>query len=93
MFERKIKRNLKEDEEIVQIVKKYPLVFFGPVLLSAIFIIAPFFFLYPLFHWGSWGVLVFFILLGIGILLALRVFIIYSFYVFVITSHRIIVID
>lgn len=90
MFEDKIKNNLKEDEELVIIVRKYPLVFFGPILITAIFIIAPFFFLYPLFHAGWWGVALFFIILIFGIIYGLRQFIIYSFNVFVITNKRII---
>jgi len=93
MFEERIKKNLKDDEEIIWLVRKYPLVFAIPILFSAVFIIAPFFFLYPLFHWSDWGVLIFFILLAIGLISALRVFIVYSFNVFIITSQRIIDID
>ena len=93
MFEDRIRKNLKDDEEIIKVVRKYALVFFGPVFLSAIFIIAPFFFLYPLFHWGSWGVLIFFLILIIGILLGLRAFVIYSLNTFIITNQRIIDID
>lgn len=93
MFEDKIRKNLKEDEQVIQIIRKYPLIFVGPIIISTVFIIAPFFFLYPLFHWGGWGVLAFFVLLGVGILLGLRVFIIYSFNVFIITNQRIIDID
>ena len=93
MFEDKIKNNLKEDEELVIIVRKYPLVFLGPMIISAIFIIAPFFFLYPLFHAGWWGLALFFILLVFGIIYGIRQFILYSFNVFVITNKRIIDID
>ena len=75
------------------IIRKFPLVFILPIIFSAVFIIAPFFFLYPLFHWSSWGVGIFFVLLIICLLLALRTFIIYSFNVFVITNQRIIDID
>src|SRR3989339_377242 len=93
MFEDRIRRNLKESEELVIIIRKFPLVFILPIIFSAVFIIAPFFFLYPLFHWSSWGVGIFFVLLIIGLFLALRTFIIYSFNVFVITNQRIIDID
>lgn len=93
MFEDKIKKNLKENEELVVIVRKYPLVFLGPIMITAIFIIAPFFFLYPLFHAGWWGIALFFLFLVFGIIYGIRQFIIYSFNVFVITNKRIIDID
>lgn len=93
MFEARLKKVLKPDEEVISIIKKYFIVFIVPLLISAVFIIASFFFLYPLFHMGWWGVLIFFILLLIGILSALRVLIIYSYNVFIITDHRIIDID
>jgi uncharacterized membrane protein YdbT with pleckstrin-like domain len=93
MFEENIRKHLKDDEELIVIVRKYPLVFIVPICTSALFIIAPFFFLYPLFHWGSWGVVVFFVVLGFGLFLAVRTFIIYSFNVFIITNQRIIDFD
>lgn len=93
MFENRLKKVIKEDEEIIELVRKYPLVFFWPILVSTVFIIAPFFFLYPLFHWSAWGVLVFFVVLGIGVLLLFRIFFVYSFNVFIITNQRIIDID
>lgn len=93
MFENKIIKNLKENEELILLVRRFPLVFALPIVISAIFIIAPFFFLYPLFHWGAVGVVVFFITLAIGLFLVIRTVIIYSFNVFVITNQRIIDID
>lgn len=93
MFESKLINMLKEGEELVRIVRKYPLVFFWQIVTSAFFIIAPFFFLYPLFHWSSWGVVIFFVAVCIGVLIALRIVIVYSLNVFIITSDRIIDID
>lgn len=74
-------------------VRRYFIVFILPVLISALLIIAPFFFLYPLINWSSWGLLIFFGILGIGLILAFRVFIVYSFNIFIITNQRIIDID
>lgn len=93
MFEDKIRKNLKVDEELITIIRKYPIIFIVPSIISILFIIAPFFFLYPLFHWGPWGVFIFFMVLLLGLLLGLRVFIIYSLNVFVVTNQRIIDID
>jgi len=93
MFEDKIIKNLKEEEEIIDIVRNYPLVFAVPITISVIFIIAPFFLLFKLFGYGWWGVLLFFILLVFGIIYGSRQFIMYSFNLFVITNQRIIDID
>lgn len=93
MFERGIERHVRDDEDVISVVRKYPLVFFWPIVFSAIFIIAPFFFLVPLWQWGKWGVLIFFVSLGAGIFLAIRLSFIYALNVFIITSERIIDID
>jgi len=93
MFEDRLKKIVKDDEQIVLIVRKYFFVFSGQLTFSIIIIIASFFLLYPLFNWGPWGVGIFFILLFIGLLIALRVVIIYSFNAFIITEQRIIDID
>ncbi len=93
MFENRLQKRLKEGESAVLIVRKYPFVFLGQILFSSFFIIAPFFFLFPLLRWGGWGALIFFIGLLIGIVVAVRVFVEYSFNVFLITDTRIIDID
>lgn len=93
MFENRLQKRLKEGESAVLIVRKYPFVFLGQIVLSSLFIIAPFFFLFPLLRWGGWGVFIFFMGLLIGIAVAVRVFVEYSFNVFLITDTRIIDID
>jgi membrane protein YdbS with pleckstrin-like domain len=93
MFEDKIRKNLKADEELILLVRKYVPVFLMPILCSTVCIIAPFFFLYPLWHWGPWGIAIFFAVLLGGIFLSVRTIVIYSLNVFVITSQRIIDID
>ncbi len=93
MFERKLQKMIKPDEGIVEIVRKYPLVFIWPILIGTVFIIAPFFFLYPLWHWSAWGIVIFFVVLAIGVLIELRVWVLYSLNIFIITDERIIDID
>ena len=93
MFENRLQKRLKEGESAVLMVRKYPLVFLGQIIFSSLFIIAPFFFLFPLLRWGGWGVLIFFVGLVIGIGVAVRIFVEYSFNVFLITDTRIIDID
>ncbi|XOU94751.1 MAG: PH domain-containing protein [Candidatus Kerfeldbacteria bacterium] len=93
MFEDRLKKIIKDDEQIVLLVRKYFFVFTGQLIFSIIIIIASFFLLYPLFNWGPWGVGIFFLLLVIGLFVALKVLIIYSFNAFIITEQRIIDID
>ncbi|MFA4930447.1 MAG: PH domain-containing protein [Patescibacteria group bacterium] len=93
MLEKWIERHIREGEEIISVIRKFPLVFFWPGLWSAAFIIAPFFFLVPLWQWERWGVLVFFMLLGIGMYIAIRTVVVYSLNVFIITTDRIIDMD
>lgn len=93
MFESKIEKNIKAGEEVIRIVRKYPLVFWWPIAWSMICIIAPFFFLVPLWQWGTWGIGIFFASLAMGIFLGLRVAIVYSLNIFIITSERIIDVD
>ncbi|MDD5039750.1 MAG: PH domain-containing protein [Patescibacteria group bacterium] len=93
MFEKALEKNLKEDESIASIVRKYPLVFFWQILISAVCSIAPFFFLLPLMRGGWWGVAIFAGFVAFGLIVAIRILIQYSFNVFVITDARIIDID
>ncbi|MCH7492253.1 PH domain-containing protein [Patescibacteria group bacterium] len=93
MFENKLRKMLKAEESVVLIVRKYPLVFFWPITFSALFIIAPFFFLLPLFQMGTLGIIIFFVTLLVGFFLSARALVVYSFNTFIITEQRIIDVD
>ncbi|MFC1687816.1 PH domain-containing protein [Patescibacteria group bacterium] len=93
MFESTLLKYLKEDEKLVRVVRRYWITLFGPILVSAIFIIAPFFFLVPLFRFGIIGVAGFVSLILIGIFSAFRATYIYSLNAFLISDRRIIDID
>lgn len=93
MFERRLQKILKAEEIIVLVVRRYPLVFIGSFLMVAVFILAPFFFLVPLFRLGWMGAGIFGVGLLIGGILGIRTFVMYMFNVFVITEDRIIDID
>lgn len=93
MFEERLQKILKTEEVVVLIVRKYPLVFTGQILIATLFIIGPFFFMYVLFQLGGYGVVGFVVALLIGIILAVRVVVVYSFNVFIITEERIIDVD
>jgi uncharacterized membrane protein YdbT with pleckstrin-like domain len=85
--------NLKEDEEVIEIVHQYLLTYWPSIFLVMFLILAPFFFLFPLFSLGFWGIVIFLFSLIVGIIYGLRKFIIWYFNVFVITNQRIIDID
>lgn len=93
MFEDKLKKLLKDDEQLIIMVRKYFFVFSTQLTVGIVFIIASFFLLYPLFNWGLWGILIFFVLLCIGIYIIFRVIYVYSFNIFIITDQRIIDVD
>ncbi len=93
MFEHHITKNLREREEVVEIIRRAPIVEAGRMGLAILLILAPFFFLFPLFRWGSWGVAVLFVSLGAGVVLAIRTLYVWSVNVFVLTNERIVDID
>ena len=89
----KLSKIVKEDEEVVAIVRRYFLVFIFPMVLGSMLIIASFFLMWPMFRLGSFGVAGFGLLLLIGIYYVFKVYYEYSNNVFIITSLRIIDID
>lgn len=93
MFEERLQKMLKAEELVVMIVRKYPLVFTGSALVTACFIIAPFFLMVPLVRWGLPGIIIFIVALGVGLFLGARIGYVYTFNVFVITEDRIIDLD
>ncbi len=82
--------NLREGEEIVEMVRKYPLSFFWQFFLAVIIIVLPFFFLFMLFSQGVWGIVAFAVILSAGIIYALRIFISWYNNVSLITNYRVV---
>lgn len=93
MFERKLLNNVKEDERVVLIVRRYWVTMLLPIFASTLCIIAPFFFLVPLFRLGSRGVGGFIFLLVLGIFLFVRTLYVYSLNAFILTDQRVIDVD
>ncbi len=93
MFESRLLQNVKGDERLVQIVRRYWLTLTTPILASIVLIVAPFFFLVPLFRLGTKGVAGFTALLILGILWMVRTLMVYSLNVFILTDMRIIDVD
>jgi len=87
------KINLRSEEEIIQVVRRYFLTLWPNIGLSLLLILVPFFFLFPLFRLGYWGVIIFFFLILSGLFYGIRKIAIWYLNVFVITSKRVIDID
>lgn len=93
MFENYFSRNLKEDEEVIKIIRPALATYCLPFFLAIIFLLLPFFLLFLLVRWQPWGILVFFVLLIVGSFLFLRVIIVWGKHAFVLTSRRLIDFD
>ena len=74
-------------------IRRYALTYIGWWLLSTLCILTPFFFLFWLFQHDWWGQTLFFVSLGIGLLLLFRTVFSWSRNVFVITTHRLVDIE
>lgn len=86
-------KNLKPGEEVVEIVRRYSLTYLPHGSLGLVLLLLPFFLLFPLFRWGGWGILIFFILILTAIVFIFRILYVWYFNVFVITNFRLIDID
>ena len=81
---------LGEGEKIIKVVHQHPLTFITSFLVVFVLVMGPFFFLFPLFYLGVIGIIIFFLYLGIGIILGIRLFVIWYFNVFIITNKRVV---
>ncbi len=85
--------SLKAGEEIVAVVRHFGLTLWPKILAAIFLIVAPFFFIFPLFKWGSWGVGLFLLLILLGVFYAARIFVLWYYNCFIITNRRVIDID
>ncbi|PJA46270.1 hypothetical protein CO174_00485 [Candidatus Uhrbacteria bacterium CG_4_9_14_3_um_filter_50_9] len=81
---------LKPEEEVLEVVHEVMLPNSPRLLLYVLVLALPFFFLFPLWREGLWGVIVFFVLLCIGSLLLYRTFFKWSRTVFIISDRRVV---
>lgn len=84
-------KNLKSNEKIIKIARRYSLIYFWQWLVCFILIVGPFFFIYPLFQRKPWGVVIFALVLFLGLFYSLRLFITWYYNCFLITSQRVII--
>ncbi len=81
---------LKDDEELVRVIRQYPVVHIWRLFWGYLFLFSAFFFSVPLFRLKTFGLAVFTILLIIAIILIAKSIVIYYFNSFIITDKRII---
>jgi len=85
--------NLKDDEKVLYLAHQSPLINWYHVLITFVLIVAPFFFLFPLFELGMWGVGIFFALIIVGLFYGFRQVVRWYYNVFAVTDQRVIDID
>ncbi|MFB6226426.1 MAG: hypothetical protein ABEJ02_03670 [Candidatus Paceibacteria bacterium] len=81
---------LKKEEEIIYIIRKYGLTLFWWVILIALLIGVPFFFMFWLFSNGWWGRLLFAAPVTVGIVLLVRMLFYWRKNKMIITTHGLI---
>ncbi|MBU1130612.1 PH domain-containing protein [Patescibacteria group bacterium] len=86
----KFTKILKENEELARLVRRHPLVYFKTGLIALVIFLLPFFFMFLLFKWGRVGLILFAVLIISGVYAMIRLAVVYSFNVFLITNQRII---
>lgn len=84
---------VREDEEVRQIIRANPVRYWLPIVFAFIFIVGPFFFLYPLMKFQVWGLIGFCAALLIGIILSFRTWFLWYRNMLIITNQRLIDID
>jgi len=93
MSESFIQQQLREDERLLAVVRRSPLVHSVSWTIAVVSIIAGFFFMFPLLHKGNWGLLTFLAILIFGVVLMVRTSMINRMNVLILTSSRIIDVD
>jgi hypothetical protein len=82
--------SLKPKEEVLEIVREDFMAHLFGFLLAVIWFVTPFFFMFPLFRNGLWGVLLFLALVGTAVLFGLHKFFKWSRTVMIITDRRLV---
>ncbi len=85
--------HLKDDEQVMLIVRRHGATLVPPLFLAFILIVIPFFMLFPLFSQGIVGIIIFgaAVILGIGV--AVRAFILWDADAFIVTTLRVVDVD
>jgi len=83
-------KNLRHDEDVIMIARQYPLTRFKHFFLAFLLLFVPFFFVVPLFRWGTPGKVIFFIAVILGLIVLIRAFVMWYFATVILTSERLV---
>lgn len=84
---------LKDDESVKTLARRHVVTLFPRLFLALVFLVLPFFFLFPLFGLGPLGIVLFIILFGCGAAFAVRSLLLWDADVLIITNHRVVDVD
>lgn len=84
---------LKPGEQVLKIYRRYWVTYLPHLFGAFVLVAAPLFFMTPLFSWGMPGLAVFALSLVAGLLIALRLYILWHWTVFIVTTSRVVDID
>jgi hypothetical protein len=87
------KISLKAGEEVIEVVRHFGLTLWPKFLAVILLFTLPFFFIFPLFKWGYWGVALFLFPILLGVIFAFKTFIVWYYNAFIITNRRVVDID
>lgn len=81
---------LKDSESAKLLVRRHPITLLPGLFVAMVFIVVPFFFLFPLFAWGAFGIGVFSFSILLGLIFVFRSFALWDSSVLIISSLRLI---
>lgn len=84
---------LKEGERVLRVVRQFWVVYLSGMIVAFILIAAPFFFMVPLLSLGKSGIFAFALSSIVGVLYGFRLFYVWYWHSFIITSKRVIDVD
>lgn len=82
--------NVDHDEKVLLVSRRYFPTLLWEVLVAFFLIVMPFFLMFPLFSWGRWGMVFFGYSLAIGLLVLIKIYVVWNFNTLVITTKRVI---
>ncbi|MFA5185726.1 MAG: PH domain-containing protein [Patescibacteria group bacterium] len=84
---------LKDREDVRHITRRHILTMLPGLVLALILIVIPFFLMFPMFSWGIFGVILFFIAVLLGIGVAIRTLLLWDADILIVTTLRLVDVD
>ncbi len=93
MFRLEAVIQLKEEENVKALARRHIITILPSLFLSMVLIVLPFFFMFPLFGWGTPGIIIFGVLILAGAFVAFRTLFMWDEDVLILTNQRVIDVD